>query len=46
METNQPIVQVETSGTFERQFRSLFKRYHKIRADVQPVIESYRLEKF
>ena len=39
METNQPIVQVETSGTFERQFRSLFKRYRKIRADVQPVIE-------
>jgi mRNA-degrading endonuclease RelE of RelBE toxin-antitoxin system len=39
METNQPIVQVETSGTFERQFRSLFKRYRQIRSDVQPVIE-------
>ena len=34
METNQPNVQVETSGTFERQFRSLFKRYRKIRSDV------------
>lgn len=39
METNQPNVQVETSGTFERQFRALFKRYRKIRSDVQPVIE-------
>ena len=39
METNQPIVQVETSGCFERQFRALFKRYRKIRSDVQPVIE-------
>ena len=39
MESNQPIVQVETSGNFERQFRSLFKRYRKIRSDVQPVIE-------
>ncbi|MEA5480005.1 hypothetical protein VB774_20445 [Pseudanabaena galeata UHCC 0370] len=33
------IVQVETSGNFERQFRILFKRYRKIRSDVQPVIE-------
>jgi mRNA-degrading endonuclease RelE of RelBE toxin-antitoxin system len=39
MESNQSIVQVETSGTFERQFRILFKRYRKIRSDVQPVIE-------
>jgi mRNA-degrading endonuclease RelE of RelBE toxin-antitoxin system len=39
METNQPIVQVETSRTFERQFRILFKRYRQIRSDVQPVIE-------
>ncbi len=39
METNQPIVQVETSGCFERQFRALLKRYRKIRSDVQPVIE-------
>jgi mRNA-degrading endonuclease RelE of RelBE toxin-antitoxin system len=39
MESNQPIVQVDTSGNFERQFRSLFKRYRKIRSDVQPVIE-------
>ncbi|GBO56196.1 hypothetical protein APA_4526 [Pseudanabaena sp. lw0831] len=39
METNQPNVQVETSGIFERQFRALFKRYRKIRSDVQPVIE-------
>ena len=39
METNQPIIQVETSGTFERQFRSLFKCYRKIRSDVQPLIE-------
>ena len=39
METNQPIVQVETSGTFERQFRNLLKRYRKIRSDVQPMIE-------
>lgn len=39
METEQPIVQVETSGNFERQFRILFKRYRKIRSDVQPVIE-------
>ncbi len=39
MEINQPIVQVETSVTFERQFRILFKRYHKIRSDVQPVTE-------
>ena len=45
METNQPIVQVETSGTFERQFRSLFKRYRKIRADVQPVIEQLQAGK-
>jgi mRNA-degrading endonuclease RelE of RelBE toxin-antitoxin system len=39
METDQPIVQVETSGNFERQFRILFKRYRKIRSDIQPVIE-------
>ncbi len=39
MESNQPIVQVETSGNFERQFRSLFKRYRKIRSDLQPTIE-------
>jgi len=39
MESNQSIVQVETSGTFERQFRILFKRYRKVRSDVQPVIE-------
>ena len=39
METEQPIVQVETSGNLERQFRILFKRYRKIRSDVQPVIE-------
>jgi len=39
MESNQPIIQVETSGTFERQFRILFKRYRQIRSDVQPVIE-------
>ena len=39
METNQPIVQVETSGCFERQFRALLKRYRKIRSDVQPVID-------
>jgi mRNA-degrading endonuclease RelE of RelBE toxin-antitoxin system len=39
METNHPIVQVETSGNFERQFRFLFKRYRNIRSDVQPVIE-------
>ena len=45
METNQPIVQVETSGIFERQFRSLFKRYRKIRADVQPVIEQLQAGK-
>ena len=41
MESNQPIVQVETSGNFERQFRSLFKRYRKIRSDVQPVIDIF-----
>ena len=45
METNQPIVQVATSGIFERQFRSLFKRYRKIRADVQPVIEQLQAGK-
>ncbi|WP_434686783.1 hypothetical protein [Pseudanabaena minima] len=39
MGTEQPIIQVETSGNFERQFRILLKRYHKIRSDVQPVIE-------
>jgi mRNA-degrading endonuclease RelE of RelBE toxin-antitoxin system len=39
MESNKSIVQVEISGTFERQFRSLFKRYRKIRSDVQPIIE-------
>jgi len=39
MESNQSLVQVEISGTFERQFRSLFKRYRQIRSDVQPVIE-------
>ena len=39
MGTSQPIVQVETSGNFERQFRGLFKRYRKIRSDVQPIIE-------
>jgi mRNA-degrading endonuclease RelE of RelBE toxin-antitoxin system len=39
MESNQSIVQVETSGIFDRQFRSLFKRYRQIRSDMQPVIE-------
>lgn len=39
MEINQPILQIETSGNFERQFRILFKRYRKILSDVQPVIE-------
>ena len=45
MESNQSIVQVETSGTFERQFRSLFKRYRQIRSDVQPVIEQLQAGK-
>ena len=45
METDQPIVQVETSGNFERQFRILFKRYRKIRSDVQPVIEQLQAGK-
>ena len=38
METNQPIVNVESSTNFERQFKILYKRYRQIRADVQPII--------
>jgi mRNA-degrading endonuclease RelE of RelBE toxin-antitoxin system len=37
--TEQPLVQVEASPTFDRNLRALAKKYRSIRNDIQPVIE-------
>ncbi|MDJ0620815.1 MAG: type II toxin-antitoxin system RelE/ParE family toxin [Calothrix sp. MO_192.B10] len=37
--TDQPLVQVEASPTFNRNIRTLAKKYRNIRNDIQPVIE-------
>jgi mRNA-degrading endonuclease RelE of RelBE toxin-antitoxin system len=37
--TDQPLIQVETSPTFNRNLRTLAKKYRSIRNDIQPVIE-------
>ncbi len=37
--TDQPLVQVEASPTFNRNIRTLAKKYGNIRNDIQPVIE-------
>lgn len=37
--TNQPIIQVLASATFKQNLRTLAKKYHSIRDDIQPMIE-------
>ncbi len=37
--TDQPLIQVEASPTFNRNLRTLAKKYRSIRNDIQPVIE-------
>jgi len=37
--TEQPPVQVEASSTFNRNLRTLAKKYRSIQDDIQPVIE-------
>ena len=37
--TDQPCIQVEASPTFNRNLRTLTKKYRSIRNDLQPVIE-------
>jgi mRNA-degrading endonuclease YafQ of YafQ-DinJ toxin-antitoxin module len=37
--TEQPLIQVEASPTFDRNLRALAKKYRSIRNDIQPVIE-------
>ncbi|MDZ8035712.1 type II toxin-antitoxin system RelE/ParE family toxin [Nostoc sp. DedSLP04] len=37
--TEQPLIQVEVSPTFNRNLRTLAKKYRSIRNDIQPVIE-------
>lgn len=37
--SEQPFIQVEASPTFQRNLRSLAKKYRSIRNDIQPVIE-------
>lgn len=37
--TDQPIVSVEASLTFNRNLRTLTKKYRRIRDDIQPIIE-------
>lgn len=41
--SEQPLIQVEVSPTFNRNLRALAKKYRNIRNDIQPVIE--QLEK-
>ena len=36
--TDQPLVQVEASPTFQKNLRTLAKKYRSIRKDIQPVI--------
>ncbi|MBD2596846.1 type II toxin-antitoxin system RelE/ParE family toxin [Nostoc spongiaeforme FACHB-130] len=36
---DQPLIQVEASPTFNRNIRTLAKKYRSIRNDIQPVIE-------
>ncbi len=37
--TDRPLIQVEVSPTFNRNLRTLAKKYRNIRNDIQPVIE-------
>jgi mRNA-degrading endonuclease RelE of RelBE toxin-antitoxin system len=37
--SEQPLIQVEVSPTFNRNLRALAKKYRSIRNDIQPVIE-------
>ena len=37
--TDQPLIQVEASPTFNRNLRTLAKKYRSIQNDIQPVIE-------
>lgn len=39
MMSEQPLIQVQASGTFTRNIRNLAKKYRSIRNDIQPVIE-------
>lgn len=39
MQTEPPSIQVEVTAKFQRNLRTLAKRYHSIRTDIQPVIE-------
>ncbi|MDZ8066747.1 MAG: type II toxin-antitoxin system RelE/ParE family toxin [Nostoc sp. DedQUE08] len=37
--TDRPLIQVEVSPTFNRNLRTLAKKYRSIRNDIQPIIE-------
>lgn len=37
--SDQPLIQVEAAPTFNRNLRTLAKKYRSIRSDIQPVIE-------
>jgi mRNA-degrading endonuclease YafQ of YafQ-DinJ toxin-antitoxin module len=37
--SKQPLIQVEVSPTFNKNLRTLAKKYRSIRNDIQPVIE-------
>jgi mRNA-degrading endonuclease RelE of RelBE toxin-antitoxin system len=37
--SEQPLIQVEVSSTFNRNLRKLAKKYRSIRNDIQPIIE-------
>jgi len=37
--SEQPLIQVEVSPTFNRNLRAIAKKYRSIRNDIQPVIE-------
>lgn len=37
--TDQPLIQIEASPTFNRNLRNLAKKYRNIRKDIQPIIE-------
>jgi mRNA-degrading endonuclease RelE of RelBE toxin-antitoxin system len=37
--SERPLIQVEASPTFDRNLRTLAKKYRSIREDIQPVIQ-------
>ncbi|HYW19051.1 MAG TPA: hypothetical protein VE956_06975 [Nodularia sp. (in: cyanobacteria)] len=39
MQNNSPLIQVEVTAKFQRNLRSLAKKYRSIRNDIQPIIQ-------